>query len=52
MSAHRPYAIGDVERDEWMLCMRRAMDACGLPAEMRAPLDLAFLRMANVLRSG
>jgi hemoglobin len=52
MSAHRPYAIGDVERDEWMLCMRRAMDECGLPAEMRAPLDLAFLRMANVLRSG
>ncbi|QWG22183.1 group II truncated hemoglobin [Bradyrhizobium sediminis] len=51
MSAHRPYAIGDVERDEWMMCMRRAMDDCGLPAETRALLDQAFLRMANVFRS-
>jgi hemoglobin len=52
MSAHRPYAIGDVERDEWMMCMRLAMDECGLPAEMRALLDQAFLRMANLFRSG
>ncbi len=51
MSAHRPYAIGDVERDEWMMCMRRAMDECGLPAEMRALLDQAFLRMANHFRN-
>jgi hemoglobin len=51
MSAHRPYAIGDVERDEWMTCMRQAMDECGLPAEMRALLDQAFSRMANLFRS-
>jgi len=51
MSAHRPYAIGDVERDEWMMCMRSAMDDCELPAEMRALLDQAFLRMANAFRS-
>jgi hemoglobin len=51
MSAHRPYAIGDVERDEWMHCMRRAMDDCGLPAEVRAVLDQAFLNMANRFRS-
>src|SRR5579872_530136 len=30
MSAHRPYAIGEAERDEWMMCMRRAMDDCAL----------------------
>jgi hemoglobin len=52
MSAHRPYAIGDVERDEWMMCMRHAMDECGLPAKMRALLDQAFSRMANLFRSG
>ncbi len=52
MSAHRPYAIGEVERDEWMMCMRHALDECGLPAEMRALLDQAFLRMANLFRSG
>ncbi len=51
MSAHRPYAIGDAERDEWMTCMRRAMDDCALPADMRALLDQAFLRMANAMRS-
>lgn len=51
MSAHRPYAIGDVERDEWMMCMRQAMDECVLPAEMRALLDQAFSRMANQFRS-
>ena len=51
MSAHRPYAIGDVERDAWMMCMRHAMDECGLPADMRTLLDQAFLRMANLFRS-
>ena len=51
MSAHRPYAIGEVERDEWMMCMRRAMDECELPADMRALLDQAFSRMANMFRN-
>jgi hemoglobin len=51
MSAHRPYAIGDTERDEWMTCMRRAMDECALPADMRALLDRAFLHMASAFRS-
>jgi hemoglobin len=52
MSTHRPYAIGDVERDEWMMCMRHAKDECGLPVEMRALLDRGFSRMANHFRSG
>ena len=51
MSAHRPYEIGDVERDQWMTCMRTAMDECALPAEIHALLDQAFLRMANAFRS-
>ena len=51
MSAHRPYAIGAVERDEWMMCMRRAMDECGLPADMRALLDQGFSRMTNQFRN-
>jgi hemoglobin len=52
MSAHRPFTIGEVERDEWMMCMRRAMDECALPADMRALLDQAFRRMANQFRNG
>ncbi len=51
MSAHRPFAIGDAERDEWMMCMRRTMDECALPADMRALLDQGFLRMANQFRN-
>ena len=51
MSAHRPFAIGDLERDEWMVCMRKAMDECDLPLDMRAVLDQAFSRMANAFRS-
>jgi hemoglobin len=50
MSAHRAYAIGEAERDEWMMCMRAAMDECGLGPEMRALLDQAFLRMASAMR--
>jgi len=51
MSAHHPYAIGEAERDEWMMCMRRAMADCELPAQILPLLDQAFLRMANAMRS-
>ena len=51
MSAHRPFAIGEAERDEWMMCMRKAMDECALPAEMRALMDQGFARMTNAMRS-
>lgn len=51
MSAHRPYALGEAERDEWMMCMRTAMTDCELSAEMRGLLDQAFSRMANAVRS-
>ena len=51
MSAHRPFAIGAAERDEWMMCMRRAMDDCALTGEMRAVMDQAFGRMADMFRS-
>ncbi|MGJ5137318.1 group II truncated hemoglobin [Bradyrhizobium oligotrophicum] len=51
MSAHRPYPIGDAERDEWMTCMRRAMFDCDITGDMYALLDQAFLRMANAFRS-
>jgi len=34
MSAHRPYPIGDSERDEWMTSMRRAMFDCDITGDM------------------
>ena len=51
VSAHRPYAIGVEERDEWMMCMRRALEDCGVPNELRELLDRPFLRMAEAFRN-
>ncbi|MDP1753577.1 MAG: group II truncated hemoglobin [Reyranella sp.] len=51
MSAHRPFAIGQAERDEWMMCMRRALEDCGVPEDVRSVLDGAFLRMAEAFRN-
>lgn len=51
MSAHRPYPIGEAERDQWMMCMRRALADCGVSEELRTLLDPAFLRMCEAFRS-
>lgn len=50
-SAHRPYAIGAGERDQWLMCMSRAMVETDVPEPVRKLLDQAFLRMADMLRS-
>ena len=47
MSAHRPFAIGEAERGEWMMCMRKAMFDCELPEEVQELLDQGFSRMAS-----
>ena len=51
MSAHRPYAIGAAERDAWMMCMRRALEDTGLPADIRGVLEEAFQRLAEAFRN-
>ena len=51
MSAHRPFPIGAAERDAWMMCMRRALADCGLPADYREVLEQAFQRMAEAFRN-
>ncbi len=50
-SAHRPYAIGTDERDQWLMCMNRAMVETDVPEPVRKLLDQAFFRMADMLRS-
>ena len=47
MSAHRPYQIGAAERDQWMFCIRQAMEDCGVKPELRALLDKPFMRMCD-----
>ena len=51
LSAHRPFAIGEAERDEWLMCMRQAMEDCGVPKDVRTLLDYPFLRLAEAFRN-
>lgn len=51
MSAHRPYPIGAPEREQWMMCMRRAMEECGVDPDVRTLLDRPFLRMCEAFSS-
>ncbi len=51
VSAHRPFAIGAAERDEWMMCMRRALADSEVPEDMRKLLDTPLSRMAEAFRN-
>jgi len=50
-SAHRPYAIGEKERDEWLMCIRRAMADCGVAKDVRELLDRPFSIIADAFRN-
>ncbi len=51
VSAHRPFAIGETARDQWMSCMRRALVDCGVSEEVRTLLDKPLLRMCEAFRN-
>ena len=44
---HAPYAIGPVEHDEWLLCMRQALDAQVADPVLRSAVERAFTGMAD-----
>lgn len=48
---HLPYAIGNAERDQWMACMRQAMDECRLEPDLAAALAQAFQGTADWMRN-
>jgi hemoglobin len=50
-SVHRPFAIDDRARDQWMWCMRGALDAAEVPAGVRALVEPAFERITGFLRN-
>jgi hemoglobin len=50
-SAHRAFAIGQTERDQWMACMRQAMDDCSVPQDVRAMIDKPLARMCEAFRN-
>lgn len=44
---HAPYAVGIVERDEWMLCMHRAINEQVDDSGLNAKLQRMFSEMAD-----
>lgn len=48
---HLPFTIGTQERDEWLLCMRRAMDEQDLDPELDAMLWAQISVLANHMRN-
>lgn len=44
---HLPFAIGPAARDQWLLCMRRALAEQVADEPLRAALDQAFAGMAE-----
>lgn len=48
---HRHLSIGNAERDHWLQCMRRALEAEVDATDVRARLDSAFWAMASSLRN-
>lgn len=50
-SAHQPFAIGQAEADQWVMCMRQAMIDVEIPPDVREMLDQPFQMIANFVRN-
>ena len=48
---HLPFSIGIKERDQWMLCMRKALADMSLEKGLRERLENAFLSTADHMRN-
>jgi len=44
---HLPFSIGTAERDQWLTCMRMAMDSEISDEDLRQRLFAAFVQTAN-----
>ncbi|MEI6301692.1 MAG: group II truncated hemoglobin [Betaproteobacteria bacterium] len=48
---HLPFAIASSERDQWMDCMKRAMEEVGVEEALRKGLYNAFFQTADWMRN-
>lgn len=48
---HLPFAIGTRERDQWLWCMDRALDAHAMPSELRSVLRTKLHQLADHMRN-
>lgn len=44
---HLPFEIGEAERDQWMICMNKALAQCGMDARMKSHLQQALQNLAT-----
>jgi hemoglobin len=51
MSLHRALPISASERDQWLACMKQAMEETVSDEALRADLEPAFFRIADAMRS-
>lgn len=50
-AAHAPFAIGEAERDQWLLCMRLSLAESDLEEHWQTALMQAFEPMADMCRT-
>ena len=48
---HLPFAIGSVERDQWLACMEQAMAQAGVDDALRVQLRQSFFQTADWMRN-
>jgi len=48
---HAAYAIGEAERDQWLLCFDIALDRVGASDEVKAMLKVPIFRVADAVRT-
>lgn len=48
---HFPFSIGDAERDQWLMCMKQALDEVVESPELRKELFAAFTKVADHMRN-
>jgi hemoglobin len=48
---HLPFAIGMLERDQWLACMAQAMEETHVVQALRKPLQEAFFKTADWMRN-
>ncbi len=48
---HMPFAIGTIERDQWMRCMDQAMADMGVEETLKQELYASFYKTADFMRN-
>ena len=48
---HAPFSIGEIERDQWLACMAKALDERAIEGELREFLDARFAHVADFMRN-